>query len=611
VPARPIILITVFDKEWLEAEEPLYLELDRIKIPPASNYFFQTNWRNRYIFEFLLPDAETIFRRRMERHKEGYFPVDKNLTLEMVVRQLDIYREVALYMHKAQMQVYVRSGLSKPPMRIAEKGDVNVPKWARGESENRRDLKTISGWKSLILRQDAIEWFTVTDQIQVIDKECRIPHDGKSFEMHVGEQKLVFHPEIPIGVKKKNIQKNWLISPTKACSANTINGFARIKVGERVLIGRDNHQYDEIFHFPKSVSKRHLTVTNIRGDLLVSPVDGNTPIKIVRSGNQDIRERIGTNRYNAILGIREIYGASMSMLAPAEAMDTIKEVNAVLSNEAYREKDDMGVPGALIELPDDSRLLIVGDLHAQVDNFLKILDDNCLLAHLESNRASLVILGDAVHSEVAKELENMDSSILMMDLLFKMKCHFPKNFFYLLGNHDTFDRGIGKSGVLQGVLMRKRLLELRGEEYVAEMQKFYDTLPMVLKTDSCIACHAAPPRKKISRHKVINLRSYPKICHEILTNRLKRSHYLAGYEKRDVKQFRESLGLPKRAPFVVGHTPLDPFNSFWKNAGNIKGHHIIYSGREEGPSLFMQIRKKMIPLSYPVEPLTKIINEMK
>jgi hypothetical protein len=230
---------------------------------------------------------------------------------------------------------------------------------------------------------------------------------------------------------------------------------------------------------------------------------------------------------------------------------------------------------------------------------------------LTSNRASLIILGDAVHSEISKEMEDMDSSILMMDLIFKMKCHFPDNFFYLLGNHDSFHRSISKTGILQGVLMRKRLLELRGEEYVVEMQRFYDLLPVVLKTNSCIACHAAPPRKKITRKILINLREHPQIFHEILTNRLKRSHYLAGYEKRDVKQFRSSLDLPKRTPFVVGHTPLDPFNSFWKNAGNIKGHHIIYSGREEGPALFLQIQKKMIPLSYPVEPLTKIINEMK
>jgi len=99
--------------------------------------------------------------------------------MEMVVRQLDIYREVALYMHKAQMQVYVRGGLSKPPMRIAGKDDVNVPRWARGESEHRRNLKTFSGWKSLILGRDSMEWFTVTDQPQVLDKECRIAHDGK------------------------------------------------------------------------------------------------------------------------------------------------------------------------------------------------------------------------------------------------------------------------------------------------------------------------------------------------------------------------------------------------------------------------------------------------
>ena len=602
--------LTVFDKEWLEAEEPLFLELERIQIPPVSRNLFQTNWRTRYIFEFLLPDAEVIFKRRMERHKEGYFPVDKNLTIEMVRRQLDIYREAALYMHMAQMQVYVREEIGKPPMRIAGKADVNVPKWARADSERKPDLKTFAGWKSFMLRREAIEWFTVTDKLQEVEKECRIPHDGKTFEMIIGDQRLVFHPEIPIGVKKKNIKKNWLIFPSKLSSANTIRGFARIKVGERVLIGKDNKQYNEIFNFRKSVGRRHLTVTNVKGDLIINPLDNRTVVQIVRNEDQDIRERIATNRYNSILGIRAIYGKSITMLPPGEALTIIREVNTILANEPRRKKAESGEPGALIELPDKQRLLIAGDLHAMVDNFLVILSENCLLSHLDADRACLIILGDAVHPEDPKEMENMDSSILMMDLIFMMKTHFPENFFYLRGNHDTFDNSLSKTGVSQGVLMKKRLKELRGDEYVVEMQRFYDLLPMVMKTSSCVACHAAPPRKSISRKKLINLRNYPKICHEILSNRLMRSHYLAGYEKRDVKQFRKSLKLPKRAPFVVGHTPLDPFNSFWKNAGNIKGHHIIYSGRKEGPSLFIQIKKKMIPLSYPAEPLTKIINGM-
>lgn len=359
------------------------------------------------------------------------------------------------------------------------------------------------------------------------------------------------------------------------------------------------------------MAKRHLTVTNIKGDLKITPLDDKNPIQIVRRDDQDIRERIGTNRYNSICGIRQIYGKTITMLSPEEALSTLKEVNEILLHEAYREKDKFGAPGALLEPPDELTLLLVGDLHAQVDNLIKILSENCLLAHLASNGACLVILGDAVHSEIPKEMEDMDDSILMLDLIFRMKCQFPENIFYLLGNHDSFAANVSKNGVSQGVLMRKRLLELRGEEYVEEMRKFHELLPIIMKTDSCIACHAAPPRKRISREKLINIRSYPEICNEILTNRIKRSHYLAGYDKRDVKQFRKSLNLPKRAPFVVGHTPLDPFNSFWKNAGNIKGHHIIYSGHQDGPSLFIQIRKKMIPLSYPAEPLVKIINEMR
>ena len=602
--------LTVFDKEWLEAEEPLFLELDRIQIPPVASTVFHTNWRTRYIFEFLLPDPQKIYERRMARHTEGYFPVDKNLTLAMVKRQSDIYREVALYMDQAGMQVYVRKRISKLPMRIAEPDDVNVPPWAEADSDFRPDLTTFAGWKWLIFREEPVNWFTVSDALQEISSECRIPHDGKNFDMVIGAQRFVFSPEIPMGVKKKNIKKNWLIARAKDCFANNIHGFARIRVGETVLIGRENHQFDEIFNFTKEFSKRHLTITNFKGDLIFKPQEVTTAIQVVRSGDQDIRERLGTNRFNSLNAIRDIFGGEIKILTPAEALTTIREVNDILSHEVYRKALDSGEPGALLEIPEDQTLLIAGDLHGQVDNFLKILTENCLIAHLAVSRASLVILGDAVHSEVSGEMENMNSSILMMDLIFKVKCQFPENFFYLLGNHDSFAAGISKNGFSQGLLMRKRLQELRGKEYVEEMQKFYDLLPIVMKTKSCAACHAAPPRKQMSLDEIIDIRKHPKMCKEVLSNRLQRSHYMAGYDKKDVKKFRKSLGISARSPFVVGHTPLDPFNSFWKNAGNIKGHHIIYSGHLDGASLYMQIKEKMIPLSYPAEPLLKIINEM-
>jgi hypothetical protein len=141
------------------------------------------------------------------------------------------------------------------------------------------------------------------------------------------------------------------------------------------------------------------------------------------------------------------------------------------------------------------------------------------------------------------------------------------------------------------------------------MEQFYDSLAYVIKSDSFAACHAGPPRKKVTRNKLINLHSHPKIRKDLVSSRLKRPNYLAGYSKSDVKKFRKGLGLAKRTPCIVGHTPIDPSGSVWLNVADIKGHHIIYSGKQTGPSVFIQINKKMIPLSYPAEPLTKIIGK--
>ncbi len=602
--------LTVFDKEWLEAEEPLILELERIQIPSVKTNIFQVNWLTRYIFEFLLPDPKKIYKRRRARHSEGYFPVDKNLSLEMVIRQSEIYREVALYLDQAGIQVYVREGISKVPMRIAEPDDVNVPPWAEATPDFSPDLSTIGGWKWLLLGNKPIAWFTVSDTLQEVDGECRIAHDGKTFEMQIGSQHFIFRPEIPKGVKKKNIQKNWVIARTKDCLRDAICAFARIREGETILIGRDNKQYNDIFDFSNEISKRHLTVTNRRGDLILTPQEVKTPIQIIRSGDQDIRERLSSNRLSAAIAIKDIYGGNLELLSPVEALDTVKRVNQILRLEVFRRPLALQEPGAILEIPDDQVLIIVGDLHANLDNLLKLLTENCLLAKIAAGSATLVILGDAVHSEVAGQMDQMESSILMMDFLFKLKCEFKENFFYLLGNHDSFDAEISKNGFPQGLLMRKRLVALRGEEYVHEMQKFYDLLPLIMTSKTCFACHAGPPSKRLTKEELERIREQPKVLREVLSGRLKRSHYLAGYDKKDVKHFRESLGLAKKTAFIVGHTPLDPFNTFWKNAGNIKGHHIIYSGHLNGPSLFMRVRKKIIPLTYPAEPLLKIINEM-
>ena len=112
--------LAVIDKEWVENVNDLKIDFQRIIIPPAKTWFLSTDWRSHFVFEFMLPDAETVFEDRVTRAKSGLFPHDKHVTLEMVINQLDLYRTIAWYFWKSGMEVYFRSDRFGAPMQIVE-----------------------------------------------------------------------------------------------------------------------------------------------------------------------------------------------------------------------------------------------------------------------------------------------------------------------------------------------------------------------------------------------------------------------------------------------------------------------------------------------------------
>jgi predicted phosphodiesterase len=407
-------------------------------------------------------------------------------------------------------------------------------------------------------------------------------------------------------VRRKYLRRNWLITEPSTCGLHFCR-FTRLCLGDAVMIGRANDEYQALFNFDQSVAERHITIRNNKGDIVITPLT-EKKVEIIQVTDAERKDRVTERRYQALRTVRRIYGGDISLLPTEQALALLLEVNAILEQEKYRAKNDQGRPGGLIELPESLSPIIVGDLHAQVNNLLKILTENRFLDGLKTDTACLILLGDAVHSEVDGELENMDSSILMMDLILRLKQHFPDNFFYLRGNHDSFSERLSKNTISQGVLMRRRLTELRGKEYAAEMERFYDLLAYVVCSDSFVACHAGPSRKQAARSELINIDQHPEIKNDLINSRLKRPHYLTGYSKGDVKRFRKNLGLAKHAPFIVGHTPMDPAGSVWRNVADIKGHHIIHSAHADGPSLFIEVNRKMIPISYPSEPLIQLIS---
>jgi len=112
--------LAVLDQAWIENTARLKVEFDRILIPPTKTWFLGTNWREHYVFEFILPDEQVVYEGRAERGKSGLFPHDKLVTQDIVKAQLDLYRTVAWYFWKNGIPVYIRQIREGQPMELVE-----------------------------------------------------------------------------------------------------------------------------------------------------------------------------------------------------------------------------------------------------------------------------------------------------------------------------------------------------------------------------------------------------------------------------------------------------------------------------------------------------------
>jgi energy-coupling factor transporter ATP-binding protein EcfA2 len=109
---------TVYDKEWITANPYPLVDLERIHLPSKKRFFFSRDRRKSYVFEFLLPPASLILARRRERAKQCSHPVDADLSFQLVRAQIDVFRQVALYLHQNGLRVYIRRNIDADPRRI-------------------------------------------------------------------------------------------------------------------------------------------------------------------------------------------------------------------------------------------------------------------------------------------------------------------------------------------------------------------------------------------------------------------------------------------------------------------------------------------------------------
>jgi hypothetical protein len=113
--------LALFEPAWLGNWDSHRLEEERIRFPPPKRFFWSVDWRSRFVFEFLLPSPQRILDFRRERAKQGTHPVDANLDLDQIRRQVQIFAEVAIHFQSAGMRICVRESIDTPPCRIMRK----------------------------------------------------------------------------------------------------------------------------------------------------------------------------------------------------------------------------------------------------------------------------------------------------------------------------------------------------------------------------------------------------------------------------------------------------------------------------------------------------------
>lgn len=397
-----------------------------------------------------------------------------------------------------------------------------------------------------------------------------------------------------------------LLDPKKYFS--NISGFKKITPGEKLILGREEPDQVLFFDYSDRVAMRHLLIEFKEEEILFKDLATDTGSRLAPILEKGAAELLLTKRTHAIQGIRDMYGRALGILEPEDALEQLNHVNKILSQEAYRRPRKDGAPGALIELPDDKIPMILGDIHTNLDNLIKILSENDFFESMLSDKACLIIIGDAPHCELDGREGEMNSSLLIMDFLFLLKRLFPKNFFYLRGNHDSFSPQIRKAGINQGVLWKKKVLDTRGKVYLDAMETFYKNLPVVAIGKDFITCHAGPTKNPMALEALVNLEASDSAYYELLWTRVKSARQPAGYVASTVKNFRRGLGFKSEVALIVGHTPPTQDDTLWLHVGGIENHHVLFNSRLEGVPVFTRIGGEIKALIYRYERLASYLS---
>jgi hypothetical protein len=159
-----------------------------------------------------------------------------------------------------------------------------------------------------------------------------------------------------------------------------------------------------------------------------------------------------------------------------------------------------GRRGRVVDLQEAAEVLVAGDLHGNLDNFRRLLQ----IADLARNPARHFVLQEAIHGP-HRYPAGGDRSHQLLDLIAALKCQFPGQVHFLIGNHElsqVTDRRIAKDDVelndlfMQGV---RSAYGDRADEVYAAYRDLIAAAPLALRTANRVfLSHSLPPASLLS-----------------------------------------------------------------------------------------------------------------
>lgn len=178
-----------------------------------------------------------------------------------------------------------------------------------------------------------------------------------------------------------------------------------------------------------------------------------------------------------------------------------KRVLATLQQASRWLRATPGRSGRFTRLPAAAEVLVAGDLHGNVENFRLLLK----VADLAKRPHRHLVLQELVHGPFAYPNQGGDKSHQLLDLVAALKCQFPTQVHYLLGNHELAqwqNQRIGKGDVDQNQWFLLGIETAYGEHasaiYAAYLELF-DAADLALRTENRVfISHTYPSAKNLA-----------------------------------------------------------------------------------------------------------------